>query len=349
MSNKSDCKSVQEAYCKPVGERDPALCDGQKDPLALASALAPRPVAGAASTTTPLFIPPRRLALCGGGVRCIAHVGVFKALQEINLLHCVKEVIGISAGAFFALMYCCEYSIEDIEQLALRFDFTLLRNIDPESAFDFPLTFGLDTGEGLEKLLASVLTRKGLKEDITFEEMSKQRGKYLLKCYATDIQTSRVKEFSLERTPKVSVKFAVRASMSLPILYTPVKDPQTGHLLMDGGILHNLPLAFLRQSQISETLAVLFTLKGGDDLINSDVDIFKFFQNIYDSITMMRNKVYLERYSKQILCVPVKGVSVTDFEPSLEQRKQLIHMGLDSARRFLRSAGNKPIRRYSVS
>ena len=352
MLRRSDCKSAPEVYCKPEDGRDRAVSDDQINPLAPTVELAPPPVVGpqmvASSTTTPLFIPPRRLALCGGGVRCIAHVGVFKGLQEANLLHCVKEVIGISAGALFALMYCCGYSLDQIEQLALRFDFTVLRNIDPETAFDFPMTLGLDSGEGLDRLLSSLLTRKGMKEDITFAEMATLQPIHL-RCFATEIQTARVKEFSFAKTPNMSVKFAVRASMSLPILYTPMKDPVTGSLLMDGGILHNLPLAFLPQEEIAETLAVLFTLKGGDDVSESDVDILKFFKYIYDSITVMRNKYYLERFPKQILCVPVKEVSVTDFSPSLEMRKQLIQLALDSARRFLRTAGSKPIRRYSVS
>ena len=348
MSSRFDCKSVPKEYCTPEDGRDRALSDDQTNPLAPVSALAPPPVVGASSTTTPLFIPPRRLALCGGGVRCIAHVGVFKALHEANLLNCVKEVIGISAGALFALMYCCGYSLEQIEQLALRFDFTLLRSIDPETAFDFPVTLGLDSGEGLDRLLSSLLIRKGMKEDITFAEMAAVQPNRL-RCFATEIQTARVKEFSLAKTPTVSVKFAVRASMSLPILYTPMKDPQSGNLLMDGGILHNLPLAFLPQDEIAETLAVLFTVRGGDENLQTDIDILKFFKHIYDSITVMRNKYYLERFPKQVLCVPVKEVSVTDFAPTIDMRKRLIEIALVSARRFLRTAGTKPIRRYSVS
>ena len=352
MSSRSDCKSVQEVYYKHEDGRDHASSCDQTNPLAPISEPEPTLDVGASSIThtRTLFLPPRRLALCGGGVRCIAHVGVFKALQELNLLTCVKEVIGISAGALFALMYCCGYTLEQIEQLAIQFDFSLLRNIDPESAFLFPTTLGLDSGEGLERFLTSILVRSGLKEGVTFQEMARQRPQTRLKCFATDIQTSKVREFSLEASPHISVKFAVRASMSLPILYTPVKDPQTGHYLMDGGILHNLPLAFLHESHIQDTLAVLFTVRGrGDEVIESEIDVLKFFQHIYDSITSMRNKVYLERFPKQVVCVPVKGTSVTDFEPTKEMRQQLIQIAFDTTLAFVKKAGTKPFRRYSVS
>jgi NTE family protein len=57
-----------------------------------------------------------------------------------------------------------------------------------------------------------------------------------------------VKEMSYEKTPDMSVAKAIRASMSLPILYTPVKDGDS--LLVDGGLLHNLPLAFLKEEEI---------------------------------------------------------------------------------------------------
>ena len=92
-------------------------------------------------------IPPRRLALCGGGIRCIAHVGVFKELSKHNYLTHVKEIFGVSGGALIGLAYCLGYSLEQLERLALELDFSILKNISPESAFEFPITFGLDSGD----------------------------------------------------------------------------------------------------------------------------------------------------------------------------------------------------------
>jgi predicted acylesterase/phospholipase RssA len=301
------------------------------------------------STRVSLRIPPLRLALCGGGTRCIAHVGVFKALQECNSLHCVKEVLGISAGALFSLLFASGYTLQEIERLALEFDFTLLRTIEPDSLFNFPFTFGLDSGNGLDKFLISILSHKGFSPDITFAEFEKKKKtKIAFRCFATDIETLKIRDFSVETTPNTSIRFAVRASMSLPVLYSPVTDPQTGHMLMDGGVLHNLPLVFQKEEEKHHTLAVLFT-GAVKPKPKSEFDVLHVFQSVYDAVTIMRNQPYIERYKDQILCVQVNGFSAVTFDETKEQRVHLIQSSYEQTKKFLHIPFNPPKRRFSCA
>ena len=125
MSHRSYDKSVQEVYYTPEGEHGPSATDDHINPSVPASA--PEQCPGASASIVPprvSRIPPRRVALCGGGVRGIAHAGVMRALRDAGFLAHVKEVIGISAGSLFALLWALEYSVEQIEQLSLAFDFT---------------------------------------------------------------------------------------------------------------------------------------------------------------------------------------------------------------------------------
>ena len=358
-----DDKSAPKAYCKHEDAHNPDESACHINPLALTSEPESRPekVASASpslflktsvplrdrgnTSLVPLRLPARRLALCGGGIRCIAHVGVLKELNKQGYLSCVKEVFGVSGGALFGLAYCLGYSLEQLERLALEFDFTVLREISPESAFAFPTTFGLDPGEGLEKLLSSLLVRRGYSPDVTFQSF---KSICSFRCYATDIQANSVKEFSLQKTPTISVRLAVRASMSLPVLYTPVEDPVTKHLLMDGGILHNLPLVFLNGKERSETMAVLFT-KSSESVKKEKLDLLDLFQCVYDSMTYMRNEPFIQAYKQNIVLIPLKNVSALHFDMSKEQKKELIDLAAEETRKYLFTQDKKPVRRYSCS
>jgi predicted acylesterase/phospholipase RssA len=350
----SDCKSVLKADCKHEDEHGPGESACHKDLLAPGEGLEQRSADGCqkAASAKPTFfsthipgrIPPRRLALCGGGIRCIAHVGVLKELYTQGYLSYVKEIFGVSGGALFGLAYCLGYSLEQLERLALELDFSVLRDISPESAFAFPTTFGLDPGEGLEKLLTSLLTRKGYQHDIPFNKL---KTTCQFRCYATDIQTNSVREFSLQKTPTISVKLAVRASMSLPVMYTPVKDPLTGHLLMDGGILHNLPLVFLNEKERSETMAVLFTKTSRT--VNEQLDLLDLFQCVYDSMTYMRNEPFIKAYRQNIVLIPLKDVNALHFDLTKEHKKELIELASVETKKYLFTQNSKPIRRYSCS
>jgi NTE family protein len=300
---------------------------------------------------SPRIIPPRRLALCGGGVRCVAHVGVFKALAEAGILTCVKEVVGISAGALFGLFFVLGYSLEQIERLALEFDFNQLRQIDAESVMAFPFTFGLDAGVGIEKFIKIVLARKGLDPEISFASLFTHLSKIIqnaprLRCFATDIQTACVKEFSAEATPTCPVWIGLRASMSLPILYTPVKDPLTGHILMDGGVLHNLPLVFQPLEEVDTTLAVLFQT---NPVPVETPELIHVFQYVYDAITKMRNTPYLEKFKGQIILIDSDDFTGLSFGESKDSRATLIQKAYQQTKAFLFTQGKKPLRRYSVA
>ncbi len=346
MTHIYDDKSVPIADYKPEVSQNPVSLSCQTNLLVPGEGPGLHPVSASNSTGRIQKIPPLRLALCGGGMRCIAHVGVFKALSEHSCLTCVKEILGISAGALFSLLFVLEYTIPEIERLALEFDFSLLRNIDPDSFFNFPLTFGLDSGAGLEKFVSTVLIHKGFKPEVTFEELQSKK-KTRFRCFAADIQQQKIKEFSAEKTPKISVKTAVRASMSLPILYQPIDDPTTGRMLMDGGVLHNLPIVFQQEYEIPETLAVLFT-KTAKEATNKKPELFEVFQQIYDSITLMRNKPYLEKYKENVLCIEVNGFDSISFEEPREKRAELIESARKQTEQFLFTPStHKPVRRFS--
>jgi len=298
-----------------------------------------------------MIIPPRKLVLSGGGMRAVAHLGALQVLETNNLLSQVQEYIGVSAGAFLAFCLCIGYSLKELQQIVLSFDFQLIRNITPESIVEFPMSFGLDNGEKLEKLLYSIMRIKGISHDITFDSLPKEKS---LRCYATDLYTCSLREFSHQKTPNVKVTTALLASMCLPAYFTPVEDPETGHLLVDGGVLHNYPMGFLSHDDVQQSLGLSFTYEHTN--VEFIPDIGSFFYQIFACYYIPRSRHSQEKYKERTILIPCGNVPAWDFEASVEERKGLFELGEKAAKDFLEKSklGNfketpKITRRYSVS
>ena len=286
-------------------------------------------------------IPPRRLALSGGGVRAIAHVGAIRVFHEHGFLRCLDEVLGVSAGALFALMLSLGYTIGEIEDLNLKFDFTLLRNPDPDFLFVFTETLGIDKGEALERLIISILRQKGFSPTATFADLRDRRPAF--RCFATDIATNQSREFSIVVSPNISIVTAVRASMSLPLYYTPVTDPETGNLLMDGGLLHNLPHGHVLTLPDSWGLYFINPAKPSVEPT--------IFHQIYDSVIKLRYTRLLREYDDFLIRIPCADTSPIHFDITLEERKTMIATAAAAATAFLfrRNPVLHPKRRFSAS
>ena len=345
MSHIPDYKSAPATYCRPEDGRGPAESGDRINLSAPGEAPKLCPEALASSKKT-LRIPPRRIALCGGGVRGVAHAGVMRALRDHGMLGSLKEIIGISAGALFALLWVLEYSVEQIEKLSIELDFTRLVNIEPDTALLFPITYGIDDGKGIINLITSILKFKGFAAEATFEDIHARHPLHL-RCFATELQTSKGREFSTTKTPKVAVQHAVRASMALPLFYTPVKEPN-GALLVDGGLLHNLPLVFLNEKERNETWGVLFTIKQKDTIAPIS-DVMEMLRYVYDSATIMKNLIYIDKFRERIICVPADCYSALHFEETKEERESLIQLAYETTKAFLFTQGRIPARRFSAA
>jgi predicted acylesterase/phospholipase RssA len=300
-----------------------------------------------------MLIPPRRIVLSGGGIRALAHLGALEVLETKGLLQAVKEYVGVSAGAFVGFSLMIGYTIQELKMLCSVFDFAVLRNLDPEAALEFPTTFGFDNGENLMKLLQSLLRIKKLSPSLTFEEWKTLHpdGPFL-RCFATDLFTTSPREFSWQQTPTVTILDALRATMSLPAYFTPVKDPVSGNLLVDGGILHNFPLAFLPLSERKESLGISFSYDHTN--VTEIPDLLTFFSQIFACYYIPRTYALHQRHPERCIIVPCGHIQAWNFEASQEEREGIMSLGKQAAEEFLQSQQRfppekKPIRRFSVS
>jgi predicted acylesterase/phospholipase RssA len=292
------------------------------------------------------MIPPRHLVLSGGGIKVISIVGALRVLEEKGMLKSVKVVSGVSAGAWLAFMIASGLTIKVIEKLVVDLEFGIVRNLSPDAIVGFPETFGLDDGSNLKKFLESIM-RIVMKIDpaITFSGLSK---KIRFKCWATDLNTRSIREFSVEKTPNVRIIEALHASMAIPLYFTPVQDPETGHLLSDGGIQGSLPIHHLSESECEECMAIAFCK---DKPIPEDgeapKDLMSFMGAIFACLTHSRNESVISKWEHKIMRIPIDGVQSWNFEISRDERLELVQRGKSSMNSWLnlKSCGGRIIRR----
>jgi NTE family protein len=172
------------------------------------------------------------IVLAGGGARGFAHIGVLKALQEAGVPF--DYVAGASMGAIVAAGVAMEW---DIPELTARVRDAFVTN-KPLSDLTLPL-IALYRGAKV-----SALIRKHF-GDIKIEELAKP---YF--CVSSDLTTGRD---HIHRTGLLWR--ALRATVALPGILPPV-TAEGGHLLVDGGVMNNLPIDVMAQEARGPIIAV---------------------------------------------------------------------------------------------
>jgi len=292
-------------------------------------------------------IPPHYLVLSGGGVKVVSIVGAIKALHDSGLLKNLKEVSGVSAGAWLGFMMSAGLSIQVIEELVLYFEFSHIRNITPEALISFPETLGLDNGANLEKFLESIFRIViKISPSITFAEFDALNlSPIKFRCWATDLKEQTSCEFSFKTTPDIKIIDALRASMAIPLYFTPIEHPITKNMLSDGGIQGGLPLYLLTEDECSNCIGIGFL---NNNEKNNPTDLMSFMSSVFSCLIHSRHEDVLNKWKSKIISIDVKNTASWDFEISREQRNKLIQTGYRSGIDWISSAGPVSItRRHS--
>ena len=171
------------------------------------------------------------LALGGGAARGWAHIGVINAFQEAEIP--IDYVAGTSMGALVGAFFVAG-QIDNLKKLALHLDWK-----DIIAFFDivFPKS-GLIDGKKVTELLKKNISQFKIEEvSIPFAAV------------ATDIVTGG--EVILDKDDIID---AVRASISIPGIFTPVKINK--EILVDGGVVNPVPVNVVKNMGAEVVIAV---------------------------------------------------------------------------------------------
>jgi NTE family protein len=172
------------------------------------------------------------LALGSGAARGFAHIGVLKVFDDEKIP--VDFITGTSVGALVGAVYASGISAKEMEEVVLNLD---RKQITSFFTPTIPYS-GLIEGRRLTELIKSIIGNPNI-EDL----------KIPFAAIATDVMSG--KEV---RITKGSVVEAVRASISIPGIFTPCK--YNGNFLVDGGLVNPVPVNRVRDVGIDFVIAV---------------------------------------------------------------------------------------------
>jgi NTE family protein len=200
------------------------------------------------------------LSLGSGGSRGYAHLGVLKAFEEagINVEIINGSSIGAIIGGAYALYYDTATIIKITEALLETIDikyFNIFHYAKGSRAFlqDWLIHAACDISTLRTSIYSSKRNRKALQ--FIFGERSFSETKVPFSAVAIDLlsgEVVRIKEGALVE--------GILPSISIPGIFPPVEHE--GRLLVDGGVLAEVPVRELRQEGAEFVIAV--RLKGND-------------------------------------------------------------------------------------
>lgn len=166
---------------------------------------------------------PVGLVLGGGGARGLAHLGIIRVLDEIGIP--VDTICGTSIGSVMAGLYAIgldhEKRMEIVRKCFVR--------VNPVGDYTFP-AIAMTKSRIIDRMLQENF------QDVKIEDLWIN---YF--CVSSNLTTSELKIHN-----KGTLWKAARASISIPGILVPV--PDGNHLLVDGGVINNLPADILRET-----------------------------------------------------------------------------------------------------
>ncbi|MCD6564644.1 MAG: patatin-like phospholipase family protein [Bacteroidales bacterium] len=159
---------------------------------------------------------PIALVLGSGGARGLAHIGVIEEFEKQGFE--ISSIAGTSMGALIGGLYAMD-KLQDYKEWSLTLD-----KVEVFNLIDF--TF---SSQGLIKADRVIKKMKTFIADKNIEDL-----KIPFAAVATDITNEKEVVFTTG-----SVYEAVRASIAIPTVFTPVKKDNV--LLVDGGVLNPTP------------------------------------------------------------------------------------------------------------
>lgn len=258
----------------------------------------------------------RNLIISGGSTKSIAVLGGLKVLEELYLLDDVKNFIGTSAGSIICFALVLGFSVDEA-LVFLKGNFILNKfhdlDLDELVSFNIFETYGFDSGKNIIGFLQNALFLKLKVKDMSFIELTKTTGKNLVVGVA-NITKQQSEHFSVDTTPELSIIQAIRMSISLPFVFTPVLYKESYYV--DGGIYESFPTSYLEKFKdpLKDTLGICTSSQSKNNVITNILD---YVTVLFGSIVDKANEVAVTNAKIKTIEIAIEeqdtfGVSLTN-------------------------------------
>jgi NTE family protein len=265
-------------------------------------------VAACASTQGPTAVempkPKIALVLGGGAARGFAHVGVIRVLEQEKVP--IDMVVGTSVGSLIGAIYASDVNSFELEWTAF--------SLEKDNLFDYGIfsavtAMGPVKGDKLEEFVKSKILVANI-----------ENLKLPFAAVATDL--NRGDRVVIDRGP---VARAVRASSAIPGVFNPVAHQ--GRLLVDGGVVDNIPIDVAREKGADIVIAVDISENVTNFNITNMIDVM--LQAV--TIITSENTKFRKKDADVLITPAVGNVGMLDFT----QKKRCMQAGIEAAQKAM--------------
>ena len=204
------------------------------------------------------------IAMSGGGVKGVAHIGALKALEEENIK--IDYIGGTSSGSIVATLYAAGYKPDDIYYI-FKMYCKKIKYVDFKNIFKllFGLIItgkitidGLNSGKSIYKLINKMCNEKNvynisdIKMPLVIPSVNMCTGEVV--CFTS----SKIRAFS-DNTIFVNdadIGKVVQASCSFPTVFSPCNFKEDK--LIDGGARENVPWREVEFLGADKVISIIF-------------------------------------------------------------------------------------------
>lgn len=264
----------------------------------------------------------------GGAIRGLAYVGTIRALEELGIKFDI--IGGSSVGSIFATLLACGYKSYELENLFMKVNFELFRDIH----LGFGKGIGLSKGgifvDWLNELILKKFEEK--KTPLNFKDLEQE-----LVVITTNLTEFGTQEFSKFETPDFEIAKAIKISSSMPGLMAPYD--YNGAKLVDGDLQKASPMWRLTETlKNSESRILEFRLEG--ECASESRNPISYLNTIYSCVTDVATDFVSEIYGKndRYDCVRINtgDIFFADFNLDRDSRRKLINSGYEQTMRYFK-------------
>ena len=277
----------------------------------------------------------KNLALSGGGVWGISYAGAFEALETLGILQKIRCVAGTSSGSMAGLLLALGYNSTEISQHIRGADYARFQ--DNGKVNQIAQNYGYYNADYATELFHNWIQEKLGSADATFDDLIEADG-LDLRIFATNLNTRQVFEFSYQKTKDVSLADAVRASMSVPLIFTATEI--NGQIFVDGGAVLDFPLLGFDKSEIDDTLGLAFAqssvvaTEDQEDIKFGFNQPLEYFNRLVTVLLRMQSPVFAlhDELQQNTILIDTAGVNSFNFKLTPEELELLIGNGRQAVR-----------------
>jgi NTE family protein len=285
----------------------------------------------------------------GGGIRGIGLVGAMEGIEQRGFLP--SHLAGTSAGSIVASLRATGYTPLQLRDILLDTDFSKFKDGNGwgRKLYNILRYRGIYHGDYFYEYIREFLAAKGV---VYFGDLKSANVsdcdhfiyRWIFKCFVADVTRKRLVTFPDDAKlygldpDYMEVALAVRASMSIPVIFQPVMMKQS--ILVDGGILSNYPINSW-DSTVPPEWPTFGILLDEDSRKRQFEPIGRYphdyFIALFDTMLKAHDKLNIKPgdFKYRTIRVPCGTVDGTDFDLSLSEKKFLYNNGIHAAREFL--------------